>query len=375
MRDEIKFGTTLAFHPTNIMPKDITSGPDFVYHEKDVYPDACEIVGDGIVRFTFYVPDASSVRLNTYGAEYELQQDGDNWSATIEVGTGFIAMYLLVDGKVMLYPALPIGFGGNRPINFIEVPEKEEVISCHASQHGSVHIEYIDSRVTGQLERLLIYVPAEYDQQENKEKQYPVLYLQHGHGENETTWVHQGKMNFIMDNLIEDKKAVPCIVVMSNGMITQKTESGFCVGATTVFEQYLLEDVIPYVDGKYRTLADKQHRAIAGLSMGSMQTSVISLKHQDMFDYVGVFSGFVQDVLTGYEEHVSPENLSTYGTNIKYLFRGIGDQDRFIDAFFKDDALLAQYDIAHERKIYQGLHEWKVWQHCLFDFMQKAFKD
>ncbi|MDO4619465.1 MAG: alpha/beta hydrolase-fold protein [Lachnospiraceae bacterium] len=375
MRDEVHYGSAVAFHEMQIMPKDMTVGPIMHYAKNVVYPQAYEIVGDGVVRFMLYIPGANRVRLNTYGEEFELHREADYWTADCAVGTGFVALFVLADEIEVLYPALPIGFGGNRPINFIEVPEEDAVMIAASKTHGTVCMEYMQSAVTGRMERLYVYVPAEYREPENSEKKYPVLYLQHGHGENETAWVQQGKMNFILDNLIEEKKAVPFLVVMSNGMPVYDRGEEFAVEAAAGFESFLLKDVIPYIESKYRVCGDKAHRGIAGLSMGSMQTSVISLKNQSMFDYVGVFSGFVRDILTGYEEHIAPENLKTFPENIRVFFRGIGDSDRFLDAFLADDSLLEEYGIAHERRIYEGKHEWKVWQHCLYDFAQLIFQD
>lgn len=203
----------------------------------------------------------------------------------------------------------------------------------------------------------------------------PVLYLQHGHGENETTWVNQGKVNFIFDNLISQGKANEAIIVMCNGMLTFEKKNEIFLNITEAFEKMLTTEVIPYIEQKYRTYGDKKHRAMAGLSMGSMQTSVVTLKHQELFDYVGIFSGFVRDILTGYEQHIQPEYLKTYSKNIKYIFRAIGEEDIFMDAFLNDDKLLKEYEVEHQRNLYKGYHEWKVWQHCIHDFLCQIFKD
>ncbi len=193
------------------------------------------------------------------------------------------------------------------------------------------------------------------------DKRYPVLYLQHGHGENETTWVTQGRMNFIADNLIDEGKAVPSIVVMCNGMTVFDEEGGVRLDYAESFPRMLVEEVIPYIYRRYRTLSDAGHRAMAGLSMGSIQTSIITLNHPELFSYVGLFSGFVQDPLTGYTGHLSPEKLKNYKDRFKVYFRGIGDRAIFLRNFLRDDELLERQKIPSDRRVYEGGHEWRVW--------------
>ena len=385
-----------------MIPLDDSMGPVMHYPYDKVYPKAYEATGKGTVRFHLYLPNAHKVVLRTLTDEYELCGENGRWKGEFFVGVGFVVIFIIVDGSDMLYPALPIGFGGNRPINYIELGEeenREEPVRC---SHGTISMDYFNSKVTGKLERIYVYLPPDYytlsdevrqseghalrcalgytlpDEVRQSEewirKKYPVLYLQHGHGENETAWVNQGKVNFILDKLISEKRAEPMIVVMCNGMVSYEQDEEIFVGAVEEFEEFLTTEVIPYVERKYRTFGDKAHRGMAGLSMGSMQTSVITLKHQDLFDYAGIFSGFVRDVLSGYEKHVQAEYLNTYGENIKYIFRAIGNQDIFLPYFYDDDRLLEEYHVEHERVIYAGAHEWMVWQRCIHDFAQRIFK-
>lgn len=370
--DEVCFHDGLSFQRLNIMPRNMELGPVMHYPSEQVYPDAYEITGEGQVRFRFYLPQAHHVSLKTFTDEFVLEKNGDIWTASCRVGTGFIGIFLNVDGNSVIYPALPIGFGGNAPINYIEVPEEDAVILPKACPHGTVSMEYLESRVTKRLERIYVYLPPDYF---NTDKVYPVLYLQHGHGENETAWVNQGKMNFIYDNLIAEGKAKSAIVVMCNGMASYETETGVRVSPAELFPKMLIQEVIPYIESKYRAYGDKAHRAMAGLSMGSMQTSVITLENQDLFDYAGIFSGFVTDFLSGHTEHINPEYLKTYSKNLKYIFRAMGRDDKFMENFLADDRLLEQYQVEHERVLYDGAHEWKVWQHCLYDFAQKIFRE
>ena len=380
---EICVSSGLSFRETSMIPLDDAMGPVLHYPYDKVYPKAYEVTEKGTVRFHLYFPNAGRVVLRTLTDTFELTGKDGYWTGEYMVGTGFVVIFPSVDGNDTLYPGFPIGFGGNRPINYIDLGEdvsRAEPISC---SHGTVSMDYFNSRVTGKLERLYVYLPPDYyasweqscgSGAKRSGKQYPVLYLQHGHGENETAWVNQGKVNFILDQLISEKKAEPMIVVMCNGMVSFEQEDEIFVGAVEKFEEFLIKEVIPYVEHKYRAFGDKPHRAMAGLSMGSMQTSVITLKNQELFDYVGIFSGFVRDILSGYTEHVKDEYLDTYGEKAAYIFRAMGDQDIFLEEFFRDDKLLEEHHVKHERVLYSGAHEWKVWQRCLYDVAPKIFR-
>lgn len=373
LKYDASYLTGLSFKKTNMAPKDENKGPVFEYMHDEVWPSPYEIISEGVVRFNLYFPKAEKVKIRTYTDAFDLEKEGDCFVGICKVGTGFIGLMINVDDQEVIYPALPIGYGGNKPINFMQIMESDSVIEPREQQHGTVIIDFFSSRVTGNLERIYLYLPPDYH--EKQDKKYPILYLQHGHGENETTWVNQGKVNFIYDNLIAEGKAKPAVIVMCNGMVAIEKEDGVKVDAIEAFEKMLVTEVMPYVESKYRVLGNKANRAMAGLSMGSMQTSVITLKHQDLFNYVGIFSGFVRDILSDYDKHLNPAYLEVYSKNIKYIFRAMGENDIFLEAFLSDDQLLEQYKVAHERVIYPGLHEWKVWQHCIHDFSQKIFED
>lgn len=370
---DICYTSGLSFRKLNMIPKTDEIGPIVHYDYNSILPKSYEVLEHGRVRFNLFYPTAQRVVLCTFTDKFELKKQGDYWVGDLTVGTGFIGIMLTVDDIDVLSPALPIGFGGNKPINFIQVLEEDSVIIPLNCNHGSVVMDYIQSSITGRLERIYIYLPPNYHEVEDEH--YPVLYLQHGHGENETTWVNQGKVNMIYDNLIAQGKAKPAVIVMCNGMPAFELENEIHVDIIETFEAFLIREVMPFVEKKYKVSADKSNRAMAGLSMGSLQTSVISLKNQDLFNYVGIFSGFVQDVLTGYTQHLSPEYLNTYSQKLKVIFRAMGAEDRFLEAFLRDDALLQSFSIAHERVIYPGYHEWKVWQHCIHDFTQMIFLD
>lgn len=182
------------------------------------------------------------------------------------------------------------------------------------------------------------------------------------------------RVNFIADKLIAEGKAVPAIIVMCNGMMLFEEADGIRPDYAESFPKMLLEEVIPFVEGRYRVTSDSSHRAMAGLSMGSIQTSIIALNHPELFQYVGLFSGFVQDPLTGYAEHIREEKLRKCKNHVALFFRGIGDRDGFLSNFIDDDALLQQYSISCTRKLYSGGHEWKVWRQCIDEFLPLLFK-
>lgn len=333
---------------------------------------AYEVLADGRVSFRLHYPNASQVTVRSiWGEEFTLEKEGEFFTGTFLLGTGLIGVDLFVDGTRNIYPFLPIGYGNNQANNYVDVPDGELDIVEEKIPHGSVNISYLDSQVTGRLERFLVYVPAGYEADPGR--RYPVLYLQHGHGENEMVWFHQGKVNLLYDALIAEGKAVPALVVMCNGMYYQEEDAGIILD-TRRLSRLLLEEVIPYVDSHYRTVPDKEHRGMAGLSMGSAQTSIISFTHPELFDYIGIFSGFVQDVLTGVTEHVSEERLRYLAGQKKLIFRAMGDEDEHFGRFESDDALLERYQVPNIRKIYHGKHEWKVWRWCFWEFAQMIFR-
>lgn len=368
------YASALSFQKLSMIPRQLLASPMSYLTEELRVPQAYSIEPDGSVLFRLYYPNAKSVQLQILGDEPRnliLRQNGDLWTESCIPGTGLIGVIVNVDGNEVLSSALPIGYSSNRPMNLIQVPEKDAVIEPKDVPHGSVAMDFFRSAVSGNLERLFVYLPPDYP---TSNKRYPVLYLQHGHGENETTWVTQGRMNFIADNLIAAGKAEASIVVMCNGMTAFEEEGGIRLDYAEGFPRMLMEEVFPYIERRYRVMTGVEHRAIAGLSMGSIQTSIITLKHPELFSYVGLFSGFVQDPLTGYTEHLSSDKLEDYRNRFKLYFRAIGNKDIFIRNFLSDDELLERHSISCDRRIYNGGHEWKVWQHCFHDFYPLLFK-
>ena len=250
--------------------------------------------------------------------------------------------------------------------------------------HGEVRSRWYTSKVTGQTRHIMVYTPPGYDA--DREKRYPVLYLQHGGGEDETGWVRQGRMNFILDNLIAEKKAVPMIVVMEKGYAAragaapQPQPGGPGRGDGGAFEDVVLKDLIPMIDSAYRTRPDRDNRAIAGLSMGAGQALRIGLTHLDTFSVVGAFSGgagkanpktafggvFADPV--GFDKKVS----------LLYLHSGTVGLDAGIHKGAKALYEMLQQagvkNVAFRDLEGQG-HEWQTWRYALNDFAPRLFQE
>jgi len=357
---------------------------------------------DDSVTLQIAAPNAGKVAFKIVETVVPAEKGADGvWRCTYTEKTAINYVQLLIDDVPVITPLLPISYGYSRPYNFVELPvaandgSSNDFYAIKDVPHGAVRRQYFHSTVTGCDESILVYTPAEYDQ--NPEKKYPVLYLQHGHGENETGWTYSGKVNFIMDNLIAENKAVPFVIVMSNGMTqvdADSVEPGPLVPAGSrkltdfmKFPTYLLNDVIPYVEKTFHVRTDRDGRAMAGLSMGSFHTSITTLSHPDMFCAAGVFSGFMSNFMEGsfLDAVKRPEGNSNYlsflddaekaNAAFKPFFRAMGENDPFFEVFKKDDAICAEKGFNPIRKIYPGTHDWNVWRLCIRDFAQLIFKD
>ena len=338
-----------------------------------------------------YEKGAQRVTLTVAEKEYPFAKSSeqeDVFTLQLPFATGINYVQIAADGREVLTPLLPIGYGYSRPYNYIELrTPDDDWYQLRDVPHGCVHVEHFFSKVTGEWERCTIYTPPSFD--EHPEKTYPVLYLQHGHGENETGWIATGRANLILDNLIAAGKAVPFVMVMNNGMVQKKNDAAPCghVVDHLLFEPMLLQDVIPFVESKYHCGGKKALRGMAGLSMGSVQTSMLVCRHPEMFSEAGIFSGFLRDLISGSaldgtarrasaNQHLEalrggPEFRKQFHT----FFRAIGDHDHLLAHFLEDDELLKEDHFEAERKIYPGIHDWNVWRMCLRDFAQMIFKD
>lgn len=313
----------------------------------------------------------------------EAQRGADGvWRLKLPYRSGMHYLKLYFDGVDALSPCLPIAYGYSRPCNYVALEEEEPSLALRDVPHGRMSREFFYSEVTGSWESCQIYTPPGYE--DDVERVWPVLYLQHGHGENETSWGSAGRLPIILDNLIAAGACRPFAVVMNNGMV-QKTLDGRRVVDFTLFEPFLLEDVIPYIERRYRIGGARERRAMAGLSMGSLQTAICAFSHPDLFSHVGIFSGFLHDFLRGSEldmiergpgddRHLAllrdPER---FDRAFRVFFRAIGDADPFLDYFLRDDERCE--GIRQDRRIYPGGHDWNVWRLCLRDFAKLLFQE
>ena len=285
-----------------------------------------------------------------------------------------------LDGQYFLHPQTPVHYRSFKLVNVVESPDEEsDMILLRDVPHGQVVREVYFSKAMNSWERCLVYLPPQY----RKGGDYPVLYLQHGATENENEWVNMGKMPYILDNLIAEGKAVPFIVVMNDGMERAPGE-GMVDFAT--FEKMLLEDCLPFIEANYRVKADKAHRAMAGLSLGSMQTSSIGLTHPELFDHLGLFSGFMRfgvGVSTNFADWPHLQALAQdpayLSNNFATFFRAMGDKDRYYSAFTEDSEQLKLLGTdqlpGYHAVTYAGLtHDWGAFRRGLRDFVQLIFR-
>jgi enterochelin esterase-like enzyme len=258
-----------------------------------------QVNSQGYVRFRVNAPAAQSVKatlgLGGQGGTVLQKAADGRWTGTTSgpLDEGFHYYHLEIDGGVFNDPGTLNFYGSTRWESGIEVPAHDaDFYALKNVPHGNVQQILFPSPSTGTQRRAFVYTPPGYNA--NKAARYPVLYLQHGWGEDETAWSNQGHANLIMDNLIAEKKARPFIIVMTYGM-TNGIEPGAPGGLASFdikpFATVLLHELIPYVDSHFRTIADRDHRAMAGLSMGGMETKTIVTANVDTFAYVGLFSG------------------------------------------------------------------------------------
>jgi enterochelin esterase-like enzyme len=295
---------------------------------------------------------------------------------------GFHYYTFSIDGLQINDPGSDTFFGTGKPTSGIEIPEKG-VDFYHAKDvpHGEVRSRWYKSTVTGQTRHVMVYTPPGYDA--DAQKRYPVLYLQHGGGEDETGWTRQGHVNFILDNLIAAGKARPMIVVMEKGYAAKAGSPPPSIGkggkgGPSAFEDVVLKDLIPMIDSTYRTMPDRDHRAIAGLSMGAGQALQIGLNHLDLFSAVGAFSGAGKaDPKTAYGGVFANPEVFDKKVSLLYLHSGTVSLDANIhksaESLFQT---LQQSGIKNVvfRDAKGYAHEWQTWRYALHDFAPRLFQ-
>ena len=366
-----------------------------------------------MVRAQISAPQANSVKLDIGGVKYEMKKDDRGvWTGeSAPQDEGFHYYQLEIDGASVPDPGSKYYYGASRWGSGIDIPAAdEEFYTVKNVPQGSINEVYYWSTVTETMRHGYVYLPAEY--YSNPTKKFPVLYLQHGMGENETGWSAQGKTGIIMDNLIAAGKAVPFIIYMDNGLNArpagqqapqgfggfgggfgqggqrpqgQAPQGGFGQGGQRpqgqgqrprggfggfnmggAFQDVLLKDIIPMVEKNYRVIADTEHRAMAGLSMGGMQTHSITLANPKTFAYVGMFSGGTFNV------NELQENADFKKTN-KVLFMSCGGKENMgVDKAAQDLKGIGINAFSYVSP--ETAHEWQTWRRSLYQFAQLIFK-
>jgi enterochelin esterase family protein len=351
-----------------------------------------QVNSEGRVRARVVAPDAHTVLLDIGAVKYPMTKGADGaWTGDSNPqDEGFHYYQLVIDGAQVPDPGSLYFYGASRWGSGVEVPAKDQdFYALKDVPHGQVREHLYFSRSNGAMRRSFVYTPPGYDA--DASKRYPVLYLQHGGGEDETGWPRQGRTNLIMDNLIAERRAVPFIIVMDNGTWRMPGQARPPSrderpqgpwpppGWADAFKKTLLEDVIPMIDSSYRTLADQRHRGMAGLSMGGMQTRVITLASPDTFSHVGMFSG----------GSISPEDVAGapgFKEKVKLLFVSFGSRELENrerpgrpsfggDPKVNTSALKEAGMNAHFYVSPNTAHEWQTWRRSLYQFAQLAFKD
>ena len=338
---------------------------------------------EGRVRVQIKAPGATKVQLDISAVKYDLKKDTSGvWTGeSAPQDEGFHYYQLWVDGAAVPDPGSLYFYGASRWGSGIEIPAKDQDFYAMKNvPHGEVIEKIYYSKENNTMRRCFIYTPPGYNK--DTQKRYPVLYLQHGGGEDETGWSKQGHANLIMDNLIAEGKAVPFIIVMDNGSwrMPQRPANGERPakwppdGWADGFKNTLLKDIIPMVDAEYRTIADQQHRAMAGLSMGGMQTRVITLANPDVFSHVGIFSGgsiSIEDVekAPGFKEKVKLVFISYGSREIENPRPGPWGDPKENTEKLKASGMNTHFYVSP-----QTAHEWQSWRRALNEFAPRIFK-
>ncbi len=343
-----------------------------------------QVNSDGRVRASISAPGALKVQLDIGGVKYDMTKDEKGiWTGDSRPqDEGFHYYQLVVDGAQVPDPGSMYFYGASRWGSGIEIPAKDQdFYALRNVPHGEVRAVLYFSKITGASRRCFVYTPPEYNK--NTTTRYPVLYLQHGMGEDETGWANQGKANLILDNLIAGRKALPMIIVMDNGYASKPSQTlAGGPGGFSVFEDVLIKEIIPMIDRTYRTKADRIHRAMAGLSMGANQTIRITMNNLDKFASIGAFSG------TSNFPSADPVDPATFmdgkfkdgaalNKKIKLFWLGLGtkEPDPFPGSVGAFHAMLDK--IGMKYVYYESVgtaHEWLTWRRDLYQFAPLLFK-
>lgn len=329
------------------------------------------------VYFRLKAPEATSIIVSLGNVTLTKGDDGFWTGVTAPLDPGFHYYSLKINGVDVNDPASETFFGASRIMSGIEVPE--EGVHFYDNKnvpHGNVHSHWYFAKSTGEMRQTFVYTPPGYDSDNNK--RYPVLYLQHGMGEDCRAWPNQGHANFIIDNLLADGKVKPMIVVMEDGGIAagfgsrkRSQDKNFWDG----FGDIIIKDLIPNIDASYRTKINREYRAIAGLSLGGTQTYQVSQANLDKFSGIGVFSapfGF-PGVEKGYNGLLAKPN--EFAKQVKMFFVSMGSKE----GPRSGRGIHEKLEKAGVKHVYYEApgtaHEFQTWRKSLYNFAQLLFQD
>ncbi|MFM1961571.1 MAG: hypothetical protein RLZZ172_416 [Bacteroidota bacterium] len=330
-----------------------------------LYP---QVNSQGYVRFKIIAPGADSVKvslgLGGRGGTKLVQMPDTSWMGTTEgpLDEGFHYYNVRIDGGKFNDPGAMNYYGSVRWESGIEIPaHDQDFYALKDVPHGNVVQVMFPSPSTNTSRRAFVYTPPGYEK--NRKKSYPVLYLQHGWGEDETAWSNQGHANLIMDNLIADKKIEPFIIVMTYGMTNEVRMGGMRNFKIEPFQTVLVDELVPYVDDHFRTIAKSTHRAMAGLSMGGMETKTITMNMPDVFSYYGLLSGGTY----------APADIKD-PSKVKLIFLSCGSKERPEGV---KSAAIALKEAGFNAVSYvseKTAHEFLTWRRSLYQMAPLLFK-
>ncbi|HMV84258.1 MAG TPA: alpha/beta hydrolase-fold protein [Blastocatellia bacterium] len=339
-----------------------------------------EVHSDGKVTFRIRAPKAAEVTLfgdwMSPGSTQPMTKNAEGiWSATLSGIEPTIHLYsFTVDGVTMADPVNPrVKLRQRTSASLVEIPSKGAPWEVRDVPHGSVEANWLRTPViNGETRQVFVYTPPGYEK--NPQRRYPVLYLLHGSGDTVESWTQVGATNLILDNLIAEKKAVPMIVVMPLGhAVPFGSPREIQAKNVPLMEEFMLKDLMPWAESKYRIAPGRHNRALAGLSMGGGQTFAIGFGHLDLFSALGVFSSAPgQD----FAEKFKTVLTDAKGTNAKLnvFWYGAGDKDPVFPRAKDATEMFNKHQIKHTFRVYEGgLHTWPIWRRCLSEFAPLLF--
>jgi enterochelin esterase-like enzyme len=334
--------------------------------------DYPQVNSEGRVKFRIAATNARTVGVSFRDSSaFTKGPDGAWYGHTRPLDEGFHYYTISLDGAEVPDPNSRMFFGAQRWGSAVEIPAKDQdTYTLKNVPQGQLRELYFHSPSTATMRRAFVYTPPGYDQ--NPDKKYPVLYLQHGWGENEYGWGVQGRAREIMDNLIAENKTRPIIIVMIYGMTNETRMGGMRNFDIAPFETVMVKELIPFIDANFRTLSDQPHRAMAGLSMGGMETRMITLRNLDTFSHIGIFSG-------GSIAVTNITDMAAFKAKNKLVFVSYGSKElgnnRGGDPKATAEALKAAGINSHFYVSQDTAHEWQTWRRSLREFAPLLFKD